>query len=198
VSALTALAQLPVKGRAPMTGYARARFGESWTDDNDDLWGRNGCDTRDDILRRDLRDIVLRPGGCKVASGTLRDPYTGTSVGFTRGQGTSALIQIDHVVPLADAWQTGAQGWSARDRQDFANDPLELLATEAAINEAKGAGDAATWLPPDKSFRCAYAARMVAIKLRWRLWVTQAERDALARILQGCRGIGLPTDASVG
>lgn len=193
-SALAALAQLPVKGRAPKTAYTRAEFGDSWTDDNGELWGHNGCDTRDDILRRDLTDIVLRTGGCKVSTGVLHDPYTGVDVDFVRGPGTSSLIQIDHVVPLANAWQTGAQQWTARQRQAFANDPLELLATRGSANEAKGDGDAATWLPPRKEFRCQYAARMVAIKLRWHLWVTSPEREALVRLLQPCGALGLPTE----
>ena len=196
-SALAALAQVAVKGRAPKTGYARARFGESWTDDNDEVWGHNGCDTRDDVLRRDLAEVVLRTGGCKVASGTLHDPYTGAAVAFVRGPGTSSLIQIDHVVPLSDAWQTGAQQWTARQRQDFANDPLELIATERHVNEAKRDSDAATWLPPARAFRCAYAARMVAIKLKWHLWVTPAERDALARMLRPCDALGLPTEPGI-
>ena len=193
-TALAALASVPIKGRAPKTGYARSEFGERWTDDNDETWGHNGCDTRDDILRRDLTTVVVRTGGCKVASGTLRDPYAGVVVEFSRGPGTSALIQIDHVVPLSNAWQTGAQQWTPRQRQDFANDPLELLATQGHVNEAKGDGDAATWLPPYKPFRCAYAARMVAIKLAWHLWMTQPEHDAVARILTGCVGIGLPSE----
>lgn len=186
-----------VKGRAPKTGYTRAQFGDSWTDDNDEVWGHNGCDTRDDVLRRDLAQVVLRTGGCKVASGTLHDPYTGAVVAFVRGPATSALVQIDHVVPLSNAWQTGAQQWTARRRQDFANDPLELIATEGYVNEAKGDGDAATWLPPARTFRCAYAAQMVAIKLKWHLWVTSAERDALARLLRPCGALGLPTETGI-
>ena len=193
-SALAALATLPIKGRAPRTGYARSAFGKAWTDDNDDPLGHNGCDTRNDVLARDLRDVMFRYGHCLVASGTLVDPYTGTMIGFVRGVGTSSLVQIDHVVPLANAWVTGAQQWTARQRQDFANDPLELIPIEGFVNDAKGDGDAATWLPPDKGFRCAYAARMVAIKLKWRLWVTHAEHDALARLLDRCGALGLPVE----
>lgn len=191
-TALAALGRLPIKGRAPRAGYARSQFGERWTDDNDDVWGHNGCDTRNDILRRDLAGVVLRSGGCRVSSGVLVDPYTGATVHFVGGPGTSSQVQIDHVVPLANAWQTGAQQWTERRRRDFANDPLELLATEGDVNDAKGDGDAATWLPPNKAFRCAYAARMVAVKLTWRLWVTPAEHDALARILAGCAAEPLP------
>ena len=193
-SALAALARLKIKGRAPKTGYARAQFGDRWTDDNEEVWGHNGCDTRDDILRRDLTDVAIRSGGCKVSTGTLHDPYTGKDIAFVRGPATSSLVQIDHVVPLANAWQTGAQSWTARQRRDFANDPLELIAVVGAINEAKSDGDAATWLPPAKGFRCTYAARMVAIKLTWHLWVTPPESDALRRILRACGTVGLPAE----
>jgi hypothetical protein len=193
-SALAALARIPVKGRAPKTGYARAQFGKAWDDENDDPMGHDGCDTRDDILARDLRGLTFRSDGCKVATGTLHDPYTGASVPFVRGPGTSSLVQIDHVVPLSNAWQTGAQSWTARQRLDFANDPLELIPTRGAVNEEKGDGDAATWLPPKKPFRCAYAARMVAIKLKWHLWVTPPEHAALARLLGACPGQALPVE----
>ena len=175
------LAQLPVKGRAPATGYDRvARFGQAWLDVD-----RNGCDTRDDILARDLA-AVTRRADCAVLTGTLSDPYTGRSIAFTRGVQTSALVQIDHVVALLDAWQTGAQGLSQEARIQLANDPLELLAVDGATNQAKGAGDAATWLPPNRGFRCEYAARQVAVKAKYGLWVTAAEGAALKGILAGC------------
>jgi len=193
--ALRALQRLPVKGRAPMTGYDRDLFGQAWSDDNDQLWGHNGCDTRNDVLRRDLDKTVIDPDthGCVVLTGVLHDPYTGRTIAFERGVGTSIAVQIDHVVALADAWETGAQRWSAERRRDFANDPLELIAVDGPTNESKGAGDAATWLPPHKAFRCAYAARQIAVKATWGLWVKPAERDALTRILQRCPGQRLPT-----
>ncbi|WP_434315774.1 HNH endonuclease family protein [Leifsonia sp. P73] len=179
--ARAALAQLPVKGRAPATGYDRvARFGEAWLDVD-----KNGCDTRDDILARDLAAVTRRTD-CAVLTGTLSDPYTGRSIAFTRGVQTSALVQIDHVVALLDAWQTGAQGLSQDTRVQLANDPLELLAVDGATNQAKGAGDAATWLPPNRGFRCEYAARQVAVKAKYGLWVTAAEGAALKGILAGC------------
>lgn len=179
--ARAALAQLPVKGRAPATGYDRvARFGEAWLDVD-----KNGCDTRDDILARDLA-AVSRRADCAVLTGTLSDPYTGRSIAFARGVQTSALVQIDHVVALLDAWQTGAQGLSQEARVQLANDPLELLAVDGATNQAKGAGDAATWLPPNRGFRCEYAARQVAVKVKYGLWVTAAEGAALKGILAGC------------
>lgn len=187
-TALAQLATLAIKGRAPKTGYSRAQFGAAWTDNNSAAGGHNGCDTRNDILRRDLVDITLKPNSnsCTVLAGTLQDPYTAKSISFTRGVATSSEVQIDHVVALSDAWQKGAQQLSPAQRIDLANDPLELLAVDGRTNQAKGDGDAATWLPPNKSFRCTYVARQVAVKARYQLWVTQAEHDAIARILAGC------------
>ncbi|WP_432542405.1 GmrSD restriction endonuclease domain-containing protein [Kineococcus sp. SYSU DK002] len=177
------LAALPVKGRAPKTGYSREAFGDGWVDTD-----RNGCDTRNDVLARDLTEVRFRPGtrDCVVASGTLADPYGGGTVAFVRGEGTSDAVQIDHVVALSNAWQTGAQQWDADRRARFANDPLELLAVDGPLNSAKGDGDAATWLPPNTGFRCAYVARQVAVKAAYGLWVTPAERDAVARVLATC------------
>lgn len=196
-TAAAELAVLPVKGRAPQTGYSRDQFGAAWTDDNDDPDGHNGCDTRNDILRRDLSDVVIKPGslGCAVLTGTLHDPYTGKTISFQRGATSTDAVQIDHVVSLSDAWQTGAQQWSAAKRIDLANDPLNLLAVDGPTNEAKGDGDAATWLPPNKSYRCAYVARQVAVKARYGLWVTAAEHVAIARVLSGCPDEDVPLEA---
>ena len=192
-TALAALASLSVKGRAPRTGYDRGLFGQAWADTD-----RNGCDTRNDILRRDLTELVLRAGthGCLVLSGWLDDPYTGQSIAFVRGEATSARVQIDHVVALSDAWQKGAQQWSASTRTRFANDPLNLLAVDGPTNQAKSDGDAATWLPPRTSYRCAYVARQTAVKARYRLWVTAAERDAVGRVLASCGSQRLPVVAA--
>jgi hypothetical protein len=188
--ALPALATLPVKGRAPRTGYARELFGPAWSDVD-----RNGCDTRNDILRRDLVALALKPGtqGCVAAAGTLPDPYSAESIPFVRGPGTSTAVQIDHVVALSDAWQKGAQQWPREQRLAFANDPLNLLAVKGSLNQQKGDGDAATWLPPNKPYRCAYVARIVAVKQAYGLWVTAAERDAIARVLATCPAEPLPT-----
>jgi hypothetical protein len=182
---LAKLDTLPVKGRAPKTGYDRELFGPAWSDDVTVADGHNGCDTRNDILRRDLSDIAIEPGtnGCVVVSGTLNDPYTGTAIAFERGRGTSRDVQIDHVVALSDAWQKGAQQWDEDTRRNFANDPANLQATDGPINEQKEDGDAATWLPPNKSYRWTYVARIVDVKAAYGLWVTQAEHDAIARIL---------------
>ncbi|GAB0106536.1 hypothetical protein JMUB6875_55220 [Nocardia sp. JMUB6875] len=179
---------LPVQGRAPKTGYARNEFGDNWTDDVDVAGGHNGCDTRNDILGRDLTDPVFKPGtgDCVVLSGTLTDPYTGKTIEFVRGKNTSNAVQIDHVVALSDAWQTGAQQLSPRERANLANDPRNLLAVDGAANQQKGASDAASWLPSNKSFRCTYVAKQIAVKAAYRLWVTQAEKDAMIRVLDGC------------
>ncbi|QNG20278.1 DUF1524 domain-containing protein [Rhodococcus triatomae] len=193
-AALDGLATLEIKGRAPKTGYDRALFGQRWSDDVNVDGGRNGCDTRNDILQRDLDDITFRPGtrDCVVATGTLHDPYTGSRIDFVRGERTSEAVQIDHVVALSDAWQKGAQQLDAQTRADFANDPLNLRAVDGPTNQRKGDGDAATWLPPNRAFRCTYVADQVAVKARYRLWVTQAEHDAIAGILSGCTGAELP------
>lgn len=180
-TASTVLDALPVKGRAPKTGYDRTgEFGKAWADVDG-----NGCRTREDILRRDLDDVVL-DGACKVTSGTLVDPYTGRTVAFVRGERTSALVQIDHVVALSDAWQKGAQGIGYERRVALANDPLNLLAVDGAANSAKGDGDAATWLPENRGFRCEYVARQISVKAAYGLWVTQAEKTAMRGVLATC------------
>jgi hypothetical protein len=96
-------------------------------------------------------------------------------------------------VALSDAWQKGAQKLSFASRVQFANDPLNLLAVDGPTNSSKGDSDAATWLPPNKAYRCAYVARQVAVKRKYQLWVTSAERDAIARVLKACPGQKLPT-----
>jgi hypothetical protein len=181
--ALAVLATLPVKGRAPKTGYSRDQFGPAWSDVD-----HNGCDTRNDVLRRDLTSVAFRPGtrDCVVLSGVLADPYTAVAIRFLRGNATSTAVQIDHVVALSDAWQKGAQQLSPARRLAFANDPLNLLAVDGPANQSKSDGDAATWLPPNKSYRCNYVARQISVKSSYGLWVTQAEHDAMARVLSNC------------
>jgi hypothetical protein len=179
--AVAAVADLTVKGRAPRTGYDRSVFGRGWSDDDGD-----GCDTRDDILLRDLRAPVLRTGSaCAVAGGTLDDPYTGKVIVFRRGV-TSARVHIDHVVALSDAWQKGAQQWTDHRRLAFANDPLNLIAVDSQANISKGGSDAASWLPPAKSYRCTYVARQAEVKSRYDLAVTEAEKKAMLTVLSSC------------
>lgn len=182
---------LAVKGRAPKTGYDRDLFGQRWSDDVPVALGHNGCDTRNDILRRDLVDVVIKPNtnDCVALSGTLHDPFTGATIPFQRGSATSSAVQIDHIVAMSDAWQKGAQGLDEDARRAFANDPLNLLAVDGPSNQRKGDGDAATWLPPNSAFRCQYVARQIAVKHRYGLWVTPAERDALDRWLGTCEPV---------
>ncbi|MGN7156640.1 HNH endonuclease family protein [Dietzia cercidiphylli] len=187
-AARVALPRLEIKGRAPKTGYDRDLFGQAWSDDVSVEFGRNGCDTRNDILRRDLQDITVRPGtrDCVVLTGVLYGPYTGERIEFVRGQDTSSAVQIDHVVALSDAWQKGAQQLTPDQRRDFANDPLNLVAVAGHANQSKSDGDAATWLPPRREFRCPLISRQILVKERYGLWVTPAEHEAMERVLAGC------------
>jgi hypothetical protein len=185
-SALAALDKLAVKGSAPKTGYDREQFGAGWA-------SLDGCDTRERILARDLRRET--GASCHIQSGLLADPYTATSIRFVRGGASE--VDIDHVVALGDVWQKGAQMWTHAKRVRFANDPLNLLAVDASSNRQKGDGDAATWLPPNKSFRCAYVARQIAVKRRYRAWVTRAEHDAIQRVLTRCSRTPLPAGGRV-
>lgn len=171
-----------------MTGYSRAQFSSDWGT-------LNGCDLRNYILNRDLTNVITEsPTSCEVLSGTLNDPYTGKTIQFKRGQGTSEAVEIDHVVAIGDAWQKGAQQLNSQTRYQLYNDPLELLAVDGPTNVQKGDGDAATWLPPNKSYRCQYVARQIAVKAKYNLWITQAEHDAMQRILASCPSQIIPTE----
>lgn len=184
--ALTVLNTLAVKGRAAKTGYTREQF-PHWSDLN-----RNGCDTRNEILNRDLTKVIFKAGtrDCKVISGSLIDPYSGKEITFSS---TKSTIDIDHVVALSNAWQTGAAYFDKTKRQLIANDPLNLLAVDSNLNRQKGDGDAATWLPPLKSYRCDYVARQIAVKAKYALWVTSPEKEAIVKILEKCVGQKIPS-----
>jgi uncharacterized protein DUF1524 len=177
---------LPVKGWDRTQDFNRARFGESWSDDVNVEFGHNGCNTRDDILRRDLVNLRVRPGTCFAQSGVLHDPYTGQTIDFVRGPDSSSAVQIDHMVSLADAWYKGARSWDNQHRRDFANDPRNLLAVGAQANFDKAFRDAAGWLPPNSVFRCEFIARQVEVKTDYRLWVSAREKDAMWQVLRGC------------
>jgi len=189
-SGLSVIEAQVTKGRAAKTGYTRAQFGQAWSDVD-----RNGCDTRNDILKRDLTAEIFKENthDCVVLSGTLIDPYSGETINFVRGNTTSMEVQIDHVVALSNAWQTGALKLTLKDRTGLANDPLNLLAVKGRLNSQKGDGDAATWLPPLKSYRCDYVLRQIAVKMKYKLWFTAPEKEAMVRILKGCPEKALPT-----
>jgi len=185
--ATAALGKLAVKGRAPKTGYDRELFSDGWGDIGQ-------CDLRNFVLARDLRNVVWRSGeNCIVETGVLQDPYTGKKINFKRGVSTSIKVQIDHVIAVSDAWQKGAQKLDANSRYKFYNDPMNLLAVDGPTNSSKGDSDAASWLPPNKAYRCAYVSRQIAVKAKYKLWVTSAEKDAMSKVLTSCPNTLIPT-----
>lgn len=187
ILAATILEKLAIKGRAPKTGYSREEFYKTWP-------SVDGCNLRQRILKRELGDTAtLAEDKCTVVSGEFDEPYTGSHLIFYEKADLSKGLQIDHVVALSDAWQKGAQYLSAETRYGIATDPLNLLAVDSSANQGKSDGDAATWLPPNKAFRCQYVARQISVKYKYGLWVTQAEHDAIARILESC-----PNEPAVG
>lgn len=179
-SSLTKLETLEVKGKAADSGYDReGKYGRAWIDVDG-----NGCRTRDDILKRDLYNI-LTENGCTVFSGILEDPYTGETIFFEREKDASA-VQIDHIVALKNSWLTGAQSWDDTKRIEFANDPLNLLAVDGPANQQKSASDAASWLPKNKNYRCIYVNKQIDVKAKYGLWVTPPEKEAMVNVLQNC------------
>lgn len=182
------LDSLTVKGRAPKTGYTRSEFGNGWAQ-------IGNCDVRNIMLARGMTDdIKFAEDGCVVLSGALQDKYTGDTIFFVRGSTTSSKVQIDHVVALSDSWQKGAQVISYELRTRLANDPLNLLAVDGPANQQKGGSDAASWLPSNKGYRCLYVARQVAVKSKYNLWVTEAERAAMKRVINGCGDQVIPIE----
>lgn len=185
VRAADVLEKLEVKGRAPKTGYARTEFYNNWPT-------VDGCNLRQRIIKREFGDSAVL-NGCDVISGEFDEPYTGEHKVFKEKAEISKDVQIDHVVALSDAWQKGAQYMDADTRYAMATDPLNLLAVDASANEKKSDGDAATWLPSNKKFRCQYVARQVSVKYKYGLWVTSAEKEAILRVLSNC-----PNESAVG
>ncbi len=178
-TALKILDQILVKGRAPKTNYSRQQFSPNW--------GKiNNCDLRNLILQRDLTDLELAEDNCRVISGVLDDNYSGERIYFKRGAGTSNQVQIDHIVAVSDAWQKGAQSWSASKKYRFYNDPLNLIAVKASQNQQKSDSDAASWLPKNKRFRCQYITRQIEVKHKYDLWVTPAEKQMMSKQLKLC------------
>ena len=188
IKATDVLARLPVKGRAPKTGYSRNQFYETWP-------SIDGCSLRQHIIKREMGDtaVISSEDNCSVISGEYDEPYTGSHLIFYQKSDFTSGIQIDHVVSLSDAWQKGAQNLSVDERYELATDPLNLIAVDSKANQNKADGDAATWLPPNKSFRCAYVARQVSVKHKYNLWVTAAEKETMENILNRC-----PDEPAVG
>jgi len=187
-TAISALGKLKVRGLSSHDGYARSAFSDGWGD-------LGSCDLRNYILQRDLTNITWRSGEtCIVASGTLKDPYTGKVINFVRGVSTSLTVQIDHVVALSNAWSTGASAMSASVRYKIYNDPLNLLAVDGPTNGQKSDSDAASWLPPNRAYRCAYVSRQIAVKSKYRLWVTGVEKTAMLGVLKTCPAFKIPAN----
>ncbi len=182
--AIDILEKLEVKGRAPKTGYSREQFYDGWP-------LVDGCSLRQRIIKREFGESA-KLDGCDVIAGEFDEPYTGEHRIFNE-KSEIAKIQIDHVVALSDAWQKGAQYKDYETRNKIATDPLNLLAVDGPANEQKSDGDAATWLPKNKKFRCQYVARQVSVKYKYGLWVTEAEKQAIARVLENC-----PNEPTIG
>lgn len=176
---------LDVKGRAPKEGYERDEFYPGWPT-------VDGCNLRQIIIKREFGDSAVLDG-CNVISGEYDEPYTGEHLAFTSKEQISKKIQIDHVVALSDAWQKGAKYFDYDTRNKIATDPLNLLAVDASANKQKSDGDAATWLPKNKKFRCQYIARQISVKYKYQLWVTEAEKNAMINVLKEC-----PNEMAVG
>lgn len=172
------LEKLEVKGRAPKTDYSREQFYSGWPN-------VDGCSLRQRIIRREFGESAVL-NECNVMAGEYDEPYTGEHMVFTEREQISKGIQIDHVVALSDAWQKGAQNISAEKRYELATDPLNLLAVDGDANKKKSDGDAATWLPSNKKFRCQYVARQVSVKYKYSLWITEAEKNAISKVLENC------------
>lgn len=189
-----ALDTLPVAPAASMAGYTRDAFGQAWSDDVTTAGGHNGCDTANDIKRRDLTHTTIKPGthGCLVLTGTGTDPFTGHPLTYHRGQPNPP--EVDHLIALAAAWRTGAQTLTPDQRRNFANDPLNLTLTSPTTNALKADNDAGGWLPPEPNAHCTYATRQIAVKTAYHLWVTPTEKTALRSILDTCTHQQLPTD----
>ncbi|MFJ8674128.1 HNH endonuclease family protein [Streptomyces sp. NPDC093589] len=175
------IGQVATKGRGPRTGYERDKFGYAWKDTADGIpLARNGCDTRNDLLARDGDALRHRAGStCVVESMTLRDPYTGTTLRWRKAKATA--VQIDHVMPLSYDWQMGAARWDTGKREQIANDPLNLLPVDGPANSSKGDSGPASWLPPDRTIRCAYAVRFAQVSLKYRLPVTSPDKRMMLR-----------------
>lgn len=169
---LFAPAEVPGYDRSCSGGHGCV-FGPAWSDDVDVDGGHNGCDTRNDILARDLTQVEVKPGthSCVVMAGLLADPYSGEQIQFTKAEATA--VNIDHIFPLSAAWDRGASGWTLARRRDFANDPANLLATSASINKSKSDKMPGDWFPA--TGRCVYARQFLKVAKKYDLVVTSGE-----------------------
>jgi hypothetical protein len=187
IAELRLIPQVP--DRVKRKDYERTMFGTAWTDEVDAAGGRNGCDTRNDILDRDLTDktyVAVRTCPRAVATGDLRSPYTGDFVSFRRGAQTGAQVQIDHIVPLAYAWDMGAALWDRVERERFANDPANLLAVDGDSNQDKGDQEPGRWMPPRRGVACQYAVQFVVVVKTYGLYLDRPSVAVLDSALRRC------------
>ncbi|WP_433142041.1 HNH endonuclease family protein [Actinomadura nitritigenes] len=177
--------KVATKGRGPKTGYERDKFGYAWMDNAPDVpFAHNGCDTRNDLLKRDGEDVKYRSGSnCVIVSLTLDDPYSGKTIHWTKSHATT--IQIDHVMPLSYDWQMGASRWTKDKRESIANDPLNLIPVDGPLNGAKSDSGPASWLPPNKRVRCSYSVRVAQVSLKYDLPVTSADKQKMLELCGG-------------
>ncbi|MGK2879655.1 MAG: HNH endonuclease family protein [Mycobacterium sp.] len=187
IDVLAGIVVIPLRTRG--YDYRRVAFGEAWYDDNDAPGGNNGCDTRNDILDRDLVDktyVEISRCPTAVATGTLRDPYTNAVISFVRGAQVGASVQIDHIVPLALAWDLGARAWTDRLRLRFANDPANLIAVDGPTNQDKGDSEPAEWMPPNRAFWCQYSVQFIEVLRGYALPVDEASARVLREASSTC------------
>lgn len=185
--AIDELAKLPIKKSESGTDYQRSNFSSGWA-----KW--KSCNVRQKILARDIKNATMASNGCTITGGQLHDPYTGHILDMKTKSEVAKKVQIDHVVALSNAWKTGARYLTAETRKQLANDDLNLIAVSSQANQEKSDGDASTWLPSNLAFRCAYVARQIAVKIRYSLWVTRPEYDAMTAVLSNCHNQPMPTE----
>lgn len=164
--------------------YNRAYFGKPWEDVD-----KNKCDTRNDILKRDLTQITYKysNNNCIVKTGILKDPYSNETINFTQGYNTSLEVQIDHVIPLAQSWREGAYKWSDEKRVEFANDPDNLLAVKGSLNSSKSDKEITSWQPPYKNYLCTYVEKQIKIKIKYNLETDKKEFATFKNIIKTCK-----------
>jgi hypothetical protein len=170
-----------------VAGYKREQFGQTWSDDHAGRGGHNGCDTRNDVLAAQLTGIQYRERSkCVVISGTLAaEPYTGKRIEFRKAKATQ--VQIDHLYPLARAWDMGASRWTRQRRTDFANDQAaNLIAVDGPANASKSDEGPGEWLPLNRTYRCTYVLRYLQVAHKYALPITTADRDAARTITRTC------------
>jgi len=182
------LRQVRVVGTRPdVPGYQRDQFGQTWTDDHTGRGGRNGCDTRNDVLAAQLTAVQYRARSkCVVIAGTLAaDPYTGQRIEFRKA--TATQVQNDHVYPLARAWDMGASRWTPERRVDFGNDQAaNLIAVAGSANASKSDEGPGEWLPLNRTYRCTYVLRYLQVAHKYALPITAADRGAAQTITRTC------------